>query len=241
MADDNVRLDFMDAAERVLALNKLSKGFRERFYVHITSARRVLLIESKPPLRVLESTDPNATKSQLNAKEAPWVIVTDSRNLFALWEPSKKFDVAFVNTKAYMDIQKQAYSHTRPEVELAAQKMALEIAGEIEEALQTDEFLIKDFSLYKEEIESGESDPNEEMRRAAIDTVAIFKNRKGIADMAKDHQLKLEKAYCARIARRYAEQDLTRLFFNVLDARARLRCVIGFAQYKRMNQLIENK
>jgi hypothetical protein len=231
MVDERVSLNLLDGTERVLALNELSHGFRKRFYVHVASTRKLLMIESSPPLRILECTDSFTSNVCLDANQAPWVIATRARNLFALWDPSKKFDVSFLDTKKYIGIHKTAYSSTRPEIEMEAQKLALQITAMIERSLKDDKFIIDDFASYKEEVKAGESDPQEDMQLAAIDGFVVFVDEKGKYDTTKDHRMKLEKGYCARLARRAAEEKLTSTFSDMMQSRALLKCILGFAKY----------
>lgn len=237
MADEHVSLNLIAGTERVLALNELSQGFRRRFYVHVAGTRKLLLIESSPPLRTLDCIDSYDKDLSLDIKQAPWVIATHSRNLFALWDPTRTFEISFLDCKAYMNVLKTAFGSKLPEVVLSAQHLALSLVKVIDYSLQHDEDIVHEFEEYKQQVDDGERNLQEDMRMAAIDGIVVFTNEKGQPDVKKDKHMKLQKAFCAWLARRAAEQKAFQNNAKTMDQRAALRCVIGFAEYKKKSNV----
>ncbi len=222
----------MTGVERVLELSKKSDNFRLCFYVHVTGARKTLLIESSKPLRILECFDGFRSDLRLDSKRGPWTVAVKAHRLFDLWTPERTFGVCFLSTRVYEDILKATHGHTCPEVLVEAKNLAFKITDEFHIALLQKE-IVEDFELYKEKVRTGERDAEEDIRSAALDRTIVFRNNKGELDPRVDAARKLEKAYCAQMSRQAADVKTFGALIDILNNRANLKCIMGFAEYAR--------
>tara|TARA_B110001454_G_scaffold190292_1_gene189394 strand:+ start:21 stop:755 length:735 start_codon:yes stop_codon:yes gene_type:complete len=109
MSYDAIQVEVRDGTERLLALEKFSAGFKKRFYVQVARTRKLYLIESTPPLRIVEKYDTMFASKHIVVSQADYVMATHAKNLGSLWDPTKRFLVTFISSGTYQSMLEPAY------------------------------------------------------------------------------------------------------------------------------------
>lgn len=217
MAYDAVQIEMRNGTERLITLEKFSSGFTRQFYVQVARTRKLLLIESTPPLRILKKYDTMIADKKIKVERASYVMATHAKNLGSLWDPCKNFLVTFIDTPTYRSMLQPAYLGLIAERSRQEARHNLELSKRFYDDDLTPE-MWSDFRDYKQQIAEGNVDPSVDCRLLSNDEKPAAYSDKKI----------VERGFCVSRAITIAAVEWKESMNDLHRHRASLRCIEGW-------------